>query len=56
MLDRDASYPLAIGLSILEICAVDLMDAIRGDEAFKVLSNVSGELFLLLCIIHCSFL
>uniref|UniRef100_A0AC34GU63 TBC domain-containing protein kinase-like protein n=1 Tax=Panagrolaimus sp. ES5 TaxID=591445 RepID=A0AC34GU63_9BILA len=41
MLDRDASYPLAIGISILEICAIDLMDAVRGDEAFKVLSNVS---------------
>lgn len=46
MLDRDASYPLAIGISILEICAIDLMDAVRGDEAFKVLSNVSGNFYI----------
>uniref|UniRef100_A0A7E4UPR7 Protein kinase domain-containing protein n=1 Tax=Panagrellus redivivus TaxID=6233 RepID=A0A7E4UPR7_PANRE len=41
MINRDASYPLCVGLGALEICAPDLMDSIRGDEAFKVLSNIS---------------
>ncbi|KAE9549095.1 hypothetical protein FO519_007695 [Halicephalobus sp. NKZ332] len=41
MLNRASFYPLCIGLAILELSSTELMDALRGDEAFKILGNVS---------------
>lgn len=42
MFHRASFFPLCIGLAVLELSATELMDAMKGDEAFKVLGNVSG--------------